>query len=208
MSLSAILAPRVIPVVVMDDPNQAEALGEALVAGHLPVVEITFRTPVAAEVIRTLARRGDVLVGAGTIVRPEQVDVAAEAGAGFIVCPGLRADVVGRCADHGLPVIPGAVTATEVMAALALGLSTLKFFPASAVGGVPALKALAAPFPEVRFIPTGGVSADNLSDYLSLPNVPAVGGSWMVDRTLMAAGDFGAIAGRSAAAVALAREVH
>ena len=187
------LGQRVVPVVVLDDADRAEELADALVAGGLHVAEVTFRTPAATEAIRRMAKNPDLVVGAGTVVRPEQVDRAVDAGARFVVSPGLSPTVVARARERGIDVLPGVVTPSEVIAALDLGLSTLKFFPAAQYGGLATLKALASPFPDVRFIPTGGVSLTNLIDYLSLPTVPAVGGSWMVRRDLVAAGDFAAI---------------
>jgi len=184
---------RIVPVVVINQANRAESLGEALVAGGIPVAEVTFRTEAAPEAIRRMARNADLLVGAGTVLTVDQVDEAVDAGAEFIVSPGFSAAVVQRAQHHGLPVFAGAVTPTEIMAALDLGLTTLKFFPANLYGGPAALKALGAPFPQVRFIPTGGVSVDNLAAYLSLPNVAAVGGSWMVPADVIDAGDMATI---------------
>lgn len=203
-ALDQILSRRIVPVIVLEDAANAEPLAEALVAGDLPVAEITLRTAAAAESIRLMAARGDILVGAGTVVRPDQVDAAADAGARFVVSPGLSAPVVARARERNIPILPGAVTPTEVMAALALGLDTLKFFPAAQYGGAGTLKALASPFGGVRFVPTGGVSEGNLADYLALPNVPAVGGSWMVSPTLLAARDFDTINKLTAQAVAAA----
>ncbi|MFZ0529772.1 MAG: bifunctional 4-hydroxy-2-oxoglutarate aldolase/2-dehydro-3-deoxy-phosphogluconate aldolase [Propionicimonas sp.] len=180
---------RIVPVVVINRADRAEALGEALVAGGIPVAEVTFRTSAAAAAIRRMATNPQLLVGAGTVLTPSQVDQAMMAGAQFIVSPGFSVAVVRRAQEHGLPVFPGAVTPTEIMAALDLGLTTVKFFPANVYGGAGALKALGAPFPQVRFIPTGGVSIDNLAGYLSLPNVAAVGGSWMVPADAVDAGD-------------------
>ena len=173
---------RLVPVVVIDDARSADSLGDALVAGGLPVAEVTFRTAAGPESLRRLAARGDILVGAGTVLTPAQVDQAVAAGAEFIVSPGLSRAVVERCLEHQVLPLPGAVTATEVQAALELGLSTVKFFPAESSGGAAAVRALAAPFTEVGFMPTGGIGPDNLVDYLSLPAVRAVGGSWMVPR--------------------------
>ena len=180
---------RIIPVVVINRADRAEALGEALVAGGIPIAEVTFRTEAAPEAIRRMSTNADLLVGAGTVLSVGHVDQAVDAGARFIVSPGFSAAVVQRAQHHGLPVFPGAVTPTEIMAALDLGLTTLKFFPANIYGGPAALKALGAPFPQVRFIPTGGVSADNLGTYLTLPNVASVGGSWMVPAGAIDAGD-------------------
>lgn len=196
---------RIIPVVVVNDAARADGLAQALLEGGLPVAEVTFRTPAAPEAIRAMAKQADLLVGAGTVLTPEQVDIAVDAGARFIVSPGLRADVVERAQQLGAPVIPGAVTPSEVMAAQALGLATVKFFPASTYGGASAIKALHAPFRDVQFIPTGGVSLANLAEYLSLPYVPAVGGSWMVPADAVDAGDFELVARLSAEAVAAAR---
>ncbi len=184
---------RLVPVVVIDQADRAESLGEALVAGGIPVAEVTFRTDAAPEAIRRMSANGYLLVGAGTVLTVDQVDEAVDAGAQFIVSPGFSAAVVLRAQQHGLPVFPGAVTPTEIMAALDLGLTTLKFFPANLYGGPAALRALGAPFPQVRFIPTGGVSVDNLETYLSLPNVAAVGGSWMVPVDVIDAGDMATI---------------
>ena len=195
---------RIVPVVVLDDAGQAAPLASALIEGGLPVAEVTFRTAAAADAIRVIAARGDVLVGAGTVLTAEQVDAAVAAGAGYVVSPGLSRAVVERCAHHGVPVLPGAVTATEVQAALELGCSTLKFFPAGTSGGPAAIRALAAPFGQVRFVPTGGVGAANLADYLSIPVVVAVGGSWMVPRAAIASGDWATIRDLTRAAVAAA----
>lgn len=171
-----------VPVVVIDDVGTADSLGDALVAGGLPVAEVTFRTTAGVESLRRLAARGDLLVGAGTVLTPAQVDQAVAAGAQYIVSPGLSRAVVERCLEHRVLPLPGAVTATEVQAALELGLTTVKFFPAESSGGAAAVRALAAPFTDLGFMPTGGIGPDNLADYLALPAVRAVGGSWMVPR--------------------------
>jgi 2-dehydro-3-deoxyphosphogluconate aldolase/(4S)-4-hydroxy-2-oxoglutarate aldolase len=190
--------------VVIDDAADADGLGGALVAGGLPVAEVTFRTAAAEDAIRVLAARGDVLVGAGTVLTVAQVDQAVAAGASYVVSPGLSRAVVERCAEHGVLALPGAVTATEVQAALELGLTTVKFFPAGTSGGAPAIAALAAPFGGVSFVPTGGIGPSNLHEYLAIPAVAAVGGSWMVPRDLIRAGDVDGIARLVADAVALA----
>jgi 2-dehydro-3-deoxyphosphogluconate aldolase/(4S)-4-hydroxy-2-oxoglutarate aldolase len=184
---------RVIPVVVIKDANRAEPLSEALARAGVPVAEVTLRTGAAIEAIRGMAANSAVTVGAGTVLTAAQVDQAVTAGARFIVSPGFRPEVVGRAQWHGVSVYPGAVTPTEVMTAMEAGLEIVKFFPADVFGGPSALKALGAPFPEMRFIPTGGVSAENVDDYLALPNVAAVGGSWMVPAAAIDAGDFAAI---------------
>ncbi|MFC4069900.1 bifunctional 4-hydroxy-2-oxoglutarate aldolase/2-dehydro-3-deoxy-phosphogluconate aldolase [Actinoplanes subglobosus] len=189
---------RLVPVVVLDDPGSADGLGDALVAGGLPIAEVTFRTREAAAVLRRLAARGDLVVGAGTVLTATQVDVAYESGAKFVVSPGLSAAVVRRCQALGLAVIPGASTATEIMAALDLGLDTVKFFPAEASGGLATVKALSAAFPQVRFVPTGGVTAQSAPTYLAHPAVAAVGGSWMVAPDLLAAGKWDEVTARCA----------
>ncbi|GAA5117359.1 bifunctional 4-hydroxy-2-oxoglutarate aldolase/2-dehydro-3-deoxy-phosphogluconate aldolase [Alloalcanivorax gelatiniphagus] len=194
---------RIVPVVVLDDPDRADDLGAALVQGGLPVAEATFRTPEAAAVLRRLAANDDLVVGAGTVLTDRQVDQALEAGARFIVSPGLSAAVVRRCQAAGVPVVPGVATPTEVMQALDLGLDTVKFFPAEANGGLPTIKALAAAFPQVRFVPTGGITADTAPAYLAHPSVVAVGGSWMVAGDLLAAGRWDEVAARCAASTAL-----
>lgn len=202
--LAALGAHRLVPLVVLDDARDADGLAGALVAGGLPVAEVTFRTDAAEESIRVMAARGDVLVGAGTVLSVDQVDRAVAAGASYVVSPGLSRAVVERCGEHGVPVLPGAVTATEVQAALELGVSTVKFFPAETSGGAKAIAALAAPFGAVRFVPTGGVGPANLREYLALPSVHAVGGSWMVPRDLVGAGRLDDVRALVARAVALA----
>lgn len=206
--LAALFEHRLVPVVVVDDAGTATGLAEALMAGGLPVAEVTFRTPAARDAIKAMAAHGGVLVGAGTVRTPAQVDQAVEAGAQYIVSPGLSVAVVRRCQELGVPVLPGAVTATEVQAASELGLDTVKFFPAETSGGVAAIKALAAPFGDVRFVPTGGVGPKNLADYLAVASVAAVGGSWMCPRDLLAAGDYAALEKLTREAVALVRSIE
>jgi 2-dehydro-3-deoxyphosphogluconate aldolase/(4S)-4-hydroxy-2-oxoglutarate aldolase len=205
--LAAVCARRIIPVVVLEELGAAVPLARALREGGLPVAEVTFRTAAAPAAVRALAAEGDILVGAGTVVRPDQVDVAVDAGARFIVTPGLSSRVVARCRDLSVLVIPGVATATEVMAALDMGCEVLKFFPAATSGGVGALRALAGPFPDARFVPTGGITAANAADYLALSSVVAVGGSWMVAPNLIEAGDFAAVARLSAEAVGVTAAV-
>lgn len=203
--LAELAAGVLVPVVVLRDAGDAGLLADALVAGGLPVAEVTFRTAAAPEAIRVIAERGDVLVGAGTVLTVGQVDAAVGAGARFVVSPGLSRAVVERCAEHGILALPGAVTATEVQAALELGLDTVKFFPAATSGGPAAIKALAAPFTGVRFVPTGGVGPGNLAEYLALPAVVAVGGSWMVPTDRIAAHDVSGLVDLVSAAVRTAR---
>lgn len=205
-TLETLAAARLLPVVVLDDARDAPALGDALVAGGLPVAEITFRTPAAGDAIRALADRDDLTVGAGTVLVPAQVDEAVAAGASFVVSPGLSRAVVERCREHGVLVLPGAVTATEIQAALELGIATVKFFPAGTVGGAAAIAALTAPFAGVTFVPTGGIGPDELEDYLRLPAVVAVGGSWMVPRDRIRAGDMDEVRRLTADAVARAAQ--
>lgn len=199
--IETITAHRIVPVVVLNDASNAEGLASALVAGGLPVAEVTFRTKAAQQSIKIMAGRGDLLVGAGTVITPRQVDEAVDAGASFIVSPGYSREVLDEARALGVPVLPGTVTGTEIMAALSDGLTTLKFFPAGAFGGPKTIKALAAPFPQVSFIPTGGVSLDNVNDYLSLSCVPAVGGSWMVPARLVDGRKFDTVQELTAAAV-------
>ena len=202
--IDQLAAHRLVPVVVIDDAAQASALAQALVDGGLPVAEVTFRTAAAADAIRAMSDRGDVLVGAGTVLTAAQVDAAVAAGAHYIVSPGTDRAVVERAQEHGVLALPGAVTATEVQAALALGLSTVKFFPAGTSGGAAAIAALAAPFAGIDFVPTGGVGPANLGEYLALPSVKAVGGSWMVPRDRVRAGDMAGVRALVAEAVRLA----
>jgi len=198
---------RIVPVVVLHDAKDAEPLGRALMAGGLPVAEVTFRTAAAADSIRAMSAVDGLIVGAGTVLNPAQVEQALAAGATFIVSPGLRRDVVFAAQAAGIPVLPGAVTPSEIMAAQELGLETVKFFPANVYGGAAAIKALSAPFGSMRFVPTGGVSASNLSDYLSLGCVPAVGGSWMVPVDAIREGAFERVSELCAGAVAAAAAI-
>lgn len=185
---------RLIPMVVMDHADHAAAFGDMLVAGGLPVAEITFRTPAAEQSVRILARRGDLLVGAGTILTTQQADRAIDAGAQFLVSPGTNPEVVEHVVMRGVPIVPGVATPSEIEQAIALGATALKFFPAETMGGVAALKAFAGPYPEARFIPTGGITPEMLPSYLRLKNVIACGGSWLAPRDLLAAGRFDAVA--------------
>lgn len=200
--LAAIGRHRLVPVVVLDRAEDAMPLAQALVDGGLPIAEVTFRTDAARDSIARMAERGDVLVGAGTVLTSDQVDLAVDAGAAFVVSPGLSRTVVERCHARDVPVLPGVATATEIQAALEMGLATLKFFPARTAGGPEALKALSAPFVGVSFVPTGGIGPDDCVEYLGLPSVLAVGGSWMVPRQTIAEGGFGRIHELTEAAVA------
>ena len=203
--LDALAAHRLVPVVVVDGADEGARLADALVAGGLPVAEITLRLAGGLDAIRAVAKnQPDVVIGAGTVTTVAQVDDVVEAGARYIVSPGLSAAVVRRAQEHGVPVLPGVATPSEIMAALDLGIDVVKLFPASVVGGPAAIKAFSAPFPGLRFVPTGGVSAANLLDYLALPSVLAAGGSWMVDAALVRAGDTAEITRRTREAVELA----
>ena len=184
---------KLIPMVVLDHAEHAAPFGDALVAGGLPIAEVTFRTPAAEQAIRTLAQRGDLLVGAGTVLSTELADRAVDAGAQFIVAPGTNPNVVTHVLDRGIMMIPGVVTPTDIELAMSLGASVLKFFPAESMGGVATLKALAGPYPDVRFVPTGGITPELLPSYLKRPSVLACGGSWLAPRDLLAAGRFDAV---------------
>lgn len=196
---------RLVPVVAIDDARDADPLADALVEGGLPVAEITFRTDAAEEAIRTIANRGDVLVGAGTVLTVEQARKAADAGAKFIVSPGVNPPVVEHCINVELPITPGISSPTDIDLAMSFGLTALKFFPAEAFGGLKTLKAIAAPYRMCRFIPTGGISAENLADYLKFDKVIACGGSWMVKGELIAGKQFDRIAALTREAVDIAR---
>ena len=184
----------VIPVVKIDRASQAPQMAEALLAGGLPCAEITFRTTAAEESLKQIAASfPEVALGAGTVLTLDQAQRAFRAGARFIVSPGFDRKVVAWCLTEGIPVMPGVATPTEIQMALDCGLSILKFFPAEALGGIPLLEAIAAPFVDVRFVPTGGITPSNLADYLRLPMVHAVGGSWLVSAKLLKAEGFGEI---------------
>jgi 2-dehydro-3-deoxyphosphogluconate aldolase/(4S)-4-hydroxy-2-oxoglutarate aldolase len=191
----------VVPVVAIPDAGDAPMLGAALMRGGLACAEITLRTPAGLDAIRSLRRSEPaMLVGAGTVLDPEQAERAVDAGAAFIVTPGSREDIVRRCQALGVPIFPGVATATEVMHALALGVTDLKLFPAESVGGPGLVRALAGPFPMVRFLPTGGIGPGNLEAYLGEPSVLAVGGSWMVRPDLLARRDWSAVEAAARAA--------
>ncbi|MFT8396138.1 bifunctional 4-hydroxy-2-oxoglutarate aldolase/2-dehydro-3-deoxy-phosphogluconate aldolase [Propionibacterium sp.] len=199
--IDIITSHRIVPVVVLNDSQCAAGLADALVSGGLPIAEVTFRTDAAQKSIEIMSKRDDLLVGAGTVITARQVDLAVHAGARFIVSPGYNQEVVDESRAQGVPVLPGVVTGTEIMAALNDGVIVMKFFPAGTFGGPATVKALSAPFPQVSFIPTGGVNLDNLAEYLSLPCVPAVGGSWMVPAKMVDGGKFDAVRELTAAAV-------
>jgi len=201
IELEAVLAEhRLLPVLTVAGASAGARLAEALLAGGLPLAEVTLRVDGALDALRAMAGL-DLTVGAGTVVTPDQVDRAVDAGAVFVVSPGLHAPVVERCRALGVPVLPGIATASDAMRAVDLGVATVKLFPADLVGGPAAVTALAAPFPAMRFVPTGGVGPAVLSSYLSLPAVLAVGGSWLAPRDVVAGGQWDEVTRRARAAL-------
>jgi 2-dehydro-3-deoxyphosphogluconate aldolase/(4S)-4-hydroxy-2-oxoglutarate aldolase len=192
---------RIMPVLTVPDATTATPLARALSAGGARCAEVTFRTPDAEQVVKAMAAESGLVVGAGTVLTAEQAERATEAGARFVVSPGLDHDVIDKCRELGVPVIPGVATATEVMSALKAGLDTVKLFPAEPLGGRATLRALAAPFPGVLFMPTGGIDAAALPGYLAEPAVLAVGGSWMATPALLKSGDYAKIQRLTADAV-------
>ncbi len=194
----------VVPVVVVDDLAHAVPVARALVAGGLPVIELTLRTPVALDAIRAIADEvPEILVGAGTIVTPGQAKEALDAGAQFLVSPGATPALLSAMAGTGLPFLPGTATVSEVLAVLEAGFTEMKFFPAEASGGAAFLQSIASPVPAARFCPTGGITAATASSYLSLPNVGCVGGSWLTPADALAAGDWDRVSDLARAAAAL-----
>lgn len=181
----------IVPVVAIDDAKDADALANALCRGGLPIAEVTFRTAAAEEAIRIMAKNHpEMLIGAGTVLTCEQVDKAIDAGAKFIVSPGLNPKIVAYCIEKGVPVTPGCSSPSDIEQALELGLEVVKFFPAEAAGGLKMIKAMSAPYGNVKFMPTGGINADNLTSYLDFKKIIACGGSWMVAKPLIKAGKF------------------
>ena len=188
--LQIITSLRVVPAVVIDDASQASMLGLAMKHGGLPCIEVTLRTPAALDAIRSLSKIEGMLVGAGTVTNAEQLQQSIDAGAKFIVTPGLDDDLIRRCQDKELLIIPGAVTPTEIMRAQNLGLKLVKFFPSNIYGGLPAIEALSGPFPEMRFLPTGGINFTNLATFLGSSIVTACGGTWMAKRESIRTSNF------------------
>ena len=195
----------IIPVLVLDDAASAAALAHALVAGGLPALEVTLRTPAALDAIRAMADVAGGIVGAGTLLSPDDIRAAKDAGARFGVSPGATPRLIAASIEIGLPLLPGAATASEVMALWEQGYDMMKFFPAEAAGGAPALKAIGAPIPQVSFCPTGGITPANAPSYLALPNVICAGGSWVAPKNMIATGYWAGITALAAAAAALAR---
>ena len=198
----------IIPVVVLDDAKDAKPLGEALVKGGLPAAEVTFRTDAAEESIRIMSKVEGLLVGAGTVLTIEQAKRAVDAGAKFIVSPGLNPDVVKWCIDENVPVTPGVQTPTEIEKALSLGLTTVKFFPAEPAGGMKMIKAVAAPYTMMSFMPTGGINADNIREYLSYERIVACGGTWMIKKELVKEGKFDEIESEVRKAADIVKEIR
>lgn len=199
----------IVPVVVLEDTKDAAPLAKALVEGGLPCAEVTFRTEAAEESIRIMASEyPEMLVGAGTVLTTEQVDRAVAAGAKFIVSPGFDPEIVDYCIEKEIPIFPGCVSPSEVAQAAKRGLKVVKFFPAEQFGGVSTIKALAAPYTTMKFMPTGGINANNLESYLSCNKIVACGGSWMVKGDLIKAGEFDKIKDLTQEAVALAKSLR
>ena len=205
--LEAIWKVRIVPVIAIDDPDKALPLVQAMAAGGLPCAEITFRTAQGEEAIRRVARQApDILLGAGTVLTVEQVDRAMDAGAQFIVTPGFNPKVVDYCLKKGMPITPGCSTPSDMEQAIERGLEAVKFFPAGQSGGLPFLKAVAAPYTMLRFMPTGGIGPHNLREYLAFDRILACGGSWMVKKEWINSGRFDTITKICAEAVTLASE--
>ena len=198
---------RVIPVIAIDRSDDAMPLADTLVEGGLPCAEITFRTTAAVDAIRNISGRGDILVGAGTVLSIDQVKTVMDAGARFIVSPGFNPKVADYCVKNDIVHIPGVCTPSEIEAALSLGLRILKFFPAEALGGLKTLKAISSPYKELEFIPTGGINLKNLADYLQFSKVLACGGTWIAGSTLISAGRFKDILRNTQNAVKVIRNI-
>lgn len=199
----------IMPVVVLEDAKDAKPLADALIGGGLSCAEVTFRTAAAEEAIRIMCREHpDMLVGAGTVLTVAQVERAVSAGAKFIVSPGFDAEIVDYCLEKGIAVYPGCITPTEIAQAVKRGLKVVKFFPATQFGGVATMKALAAPYAGIKFMPTGGIHLENLEEFLRCPAVIACGGSWMVKKDLIQSGQFQTIQKKTEEAVSLVRKIR
>lgn len=208
-TLKQIGSTGIVPVVVLNKADDAEPLAQALVKGGLPCAEVTFRTDAAEESIRRIAKKfPEMFVGAGTVLTTEQADRAVGAGAKFIVSPGLNPKVVEHCLKKGYPITPGIMTPTELEMALGFGLDVVKFFPAENAGGLKMIKAMAAPYTMMRFMPTGGINATNVRDYLACNKILACGGSWMVKGDLINAGNFAEIEKLTREAAAIVKEIR
>jgi 2-dehydro-3-deoxyphosphogluconate aldolase/(4S)-4-hydroxy-2-oxoglutarate aldolase len=198
---------QLVPVFVMDRPDDGKPLAEALIEGGLPVAEVTMRTSAAIGAMKEISAYDEILLGAGTVLTPDQVDMAVDAGARYIICPGMHESVIERCLELNVLVIPGVITPSDIAKAMSYGLEVVKFFPAELFGGAKTLKAMAAPYGDMRFVPTGGINAGNVMDYLSMPSVVACGGSWMVERGLIKEGNFDEIKSSVAGAVQLVKDI-
>ncbi|MCP4624760.1 MAG: bifunctional 4-hydroxy-2-oxoglutarate aldolase/2-dehydro-3-deoxy-phosphogluconate aldolase [bacterium] len=198
---------RVVPVVDMQNAEDAMQLADALIEGGLPCAEITFRTAAAVDTMRIMARRGDILVGAGTVLKIDQVKAAVDVGARFMVAPGFNPKVVEYCVENHITIAPGICTPSGIEAALDFGLEVLKFFPAEAFGGLKTLKAMSGPYKTVKFVPTGGISPDNLFEYLQFPKVLACGGSWIAKSVLISEGKFDEIKNNTREAVGIVKKL-
>ena len=196
---------RVIPVVAIENAGDAFQLADTLIEGGLPCAEITFRTAAGIDAMRIMARRGDILVGAGTVLKIDQVKAAVDAGAQFMVSPGFNPKVVGYCVENSITITPGISTPSDIEAALEFGIDVLKFFPAEAFGGLKTLKAMSGPYGAVRFIPTGGISPANLVEYLRFPKTLACGGTWLAKTALISEGKFDQILKNTREAVELVK---
>jgi 2-dehydro-3-deoxyphosphogluconate aldolase/(4S)-4-hydroxy-2-oxoglutarate aldolase len=206
MILDQLASHRLVPVIALQSADHAAPLAESLIAGGLPVAEVTFRTDAAAESIKIMAQCKDLLVGAGTVLKVDQVKQAVDNGATYIISPGFNPKVVGYCVENNIPITPGISNPTDIEMALDHGLTAVKFFPAEAMGGLKTLKAIAAPYGMMRFIPTGGITEKNLLEYLAFPKVIACGGSWMVPTDKIAEGKMDEVTALIASAVALAKQ--
>ena len=209
ISIEQISACGIVPVVVLNNVNDAVPTAKALLAGGINVMEITFRTAAAPECIERVAEEvPEMIFGAGTVINPKQVRQAVSAGAKFIVSPGSDADTIAEANLLSVPIVPGVVTPSEIMLGLKLGVKTFKFFPAEAYGGLRTIKNLCGPFPQIKFVPTGGINQSNAEEYLKHPRIQAIGGSWMVSAAMIEAGQFDEITAKSRAATDLVRQIR
>ena len=209
LTVEQVAACGVVPVVVLEDAAQAVPTARALLKGGITAMEITFRTSAAkASIAKVAAEVPEMIVGAGTVINVQQLHDAVEAGARFIVSPGTSEAIIAEAVKLNVPITPGVVTPSEIMVGLAYGIKVFKFFPAETFGGLKTLKALSGPFSQIRFIPTGGINQANAAEYFKNPKIQAVGGSWMVTKDMVNAGDFDGITEKSAAATALFREIR
>lgn len=209
LTVEQVAACGVVPVVVLEDAEQAVPTAKALLKGGINAMEITFRTSAAKASIEKVAKEvPEMIVGAGTVVNVQQLHDAVDAGAKFVVSPGSDAEIIAEAIRLGVPITPGVVTPSEIMIGLKLGLTVFKFFPAENYGGLKTIKALSGPFPQIRILPTGGINQNNAAEYFKNPKILAVGGSWMCTKDMISSGDFDAIAEKSAAATALFREIR